>query len=55
MVNYILNFIFIYSIIGIPFMLNEFENINLSYAQLMFRWFCWPVVILKYIKELWKK
>ena len=54
MIDYMLNFIFIYLIIGIPIMLSKFEDMSLSFEQLMLRWFCWPVVVLRYIKGLWK-
>lgn len=50
MINYILTSIFIYSVIGIPIMLSKFES--LSFEKLMLRWICWPIVVLKYIKEL---
>jgi len=55
MTDHILTSIFIYLIIGIPIMMSKFEDMSLSFEQLMLRWFCWPVVVLRYIKELWRK
>lgn len=62
MIDYILTSIFIYLVIGIPFMLSKFEDINSSLQKIYFSWFCWPVVVLRHMKEklgklewMWKK
>ena len=55
MTDYTLTSIFIYLIIGIPIMLYKFQDLSASLQQIYFSWFCWPVVVFRYIKKLHNK
>ena len=55
MIDYVLASIIIYLEIGLPFMLYKLKDINSSFQQIYFNWFCWPVVVSRYIKRLWRK